>query len=230
VHHVEEGSNIDLMLHTGGGDIDAAEKLVNVLRKRVASKGRFRVIVPDFAKSAGTLMAIGADTIIMSDTSELGPIDPQIALADANGNRVAHSVNNFLDAYKEHSTALRQNSNDHVARMMLDKMDPGTIKLFESVRERSRGLAEQLLKTGMLQDKGNFTAAATKLINTEIWRTHGQVIDWSAAEEMKLDVLYLSPNDERWKRYWRLYCLQRLSLTSDGEKLYESDLVSLTAS
>jgi ClpP class serine protease len=46
------------MLHTGGGDIDAAEKLMAMIRKTV-STGGVRVIVPDSTKSAGTLMALG---------------------------------------------------------------------------------------------------------------------------------------------------------------------------
>ena len=72
LHNVKRDSDLDLMLHTGGGDIDAAEKLISIVRTRVGT-GRLRVIVPDFAKSAGTLMTLGADQIVMSDTSELGP-------------------------------------------------------------------------------------------------------------------------------------------------------------
>lgn len=229
VHNVRRGSNIDLLLHTGGGDIDAAEKLINLLRDWVQEenvRGRLRVIVPDYAKSAGTLMAIGADTIVMSDTSELGPIDPQIVLADANGNRVAHSVKSYLDAYREHSETLRKNPDDPVAKLMLEKLDPGTLKLFEAVNRRSQRLAEDQLRTGMLQEKGNFTSVAAKLIDTDHWLTHGKVINRQAAEAMELDVKYLPPTEESWRRYWRLYCLQRLSL-NDGGKLFESEHVSL---
>lgn len=228
VHNVRRGANIDLMLHTGGGDIDAAEKLITLLRDWVEG-GILRIIVPDFAKSAGTLMAIGADNIIMSDTSELGPIDPQIVLADANGNRVAHSVKSYLDAYREHASMLRNNPSDPVARMMLDKLDPGTLKLFDAVLRRSQRLAEDQLKKGMLRNKGNYTTVAAKLIDTDHWLTHGKVINRQAAEEMELDVLYRSPTETSWRRYWQLYCLQRLSL-SDGGKLFESAYVSLAVS
>ena len=82
LHNIEVGSDIDLLLHTGGGDIDAAEKLISMVRQRVGT-GTLRAIVPDYAKSAGTLMVLGTDVVLMSDTSELGPIDPQIVLADA---------------------------------------------------------------------------------------------------------------------------------------------------
>ena len=54
LHNVQPGASVDLMLHTFGGDIDAAEKLISMLRAAVASTASLRVIVPDVAKSAGT--------------------------------------------------------------------------------------------------------------------------------------------------------------------------------
>ena len=74
LHHVTPGSDLDLLLHTGGGDVDAAEKLINLVRTTVG-EATLRVIVPDYAKSAGTLIALGANVILMSDSSELGPIE-----------------------------------------------------------------------------------------------------------------------------------------------------------
>src|SRR5258708_35964018 len=54
LHNVPKDRNIDLLLHTPGGDMDAAEKLISLVRIKVG-KGRLRVIVPDFAKSSGSL-------------------------------------------------------------------------------------------------------------------------------------------------------------------------------
>src|SRR5438046_8932585 len=80
LHNVSPNKDLDFLLHTGGADIDAAEKLITMIRNKVGT-AQLRIIVPDFAKSAGTLMVLGADYIVMSDTSELGPIDPQIIRA-----------------------------------------------------------------------------------------------------------------------------------------------------
>ena len=88
LHNARKGEPIDLMLHTPGGDVDAAEKLITLVRSQVGEEGQLRVIVPDFAKSAGTLISLGATTILMSDCSELGPIDPQISLKDIDGKRL----------------------------------------------------------------------------------------------------------------------------------------------
>lgn len=64
LHNVVPGSAIDLLLHSPGGNIDAAEKLIALIRKR-AGKAQVRVVIPDYAKSAATLMALGADAILM---------------------------------------------------------------------------------------------------------------------------------------------------------------------
>ena len=79
LHNVPHGKNLDLLLHTKGGNIDAAEKLIRMARSKVG-EAEFRIIVPEFAKSAGTLMVLGADCVVMSDMSELGPNRPADAL------------------------------------------------------------------------------------------------------------------------------------------------------
>lgn len=82
---VVPGVRITLLLESPGGDVDAAEKMVHVLREACAplagSAGDLEVVVPNGAKSAATLVALGADRILMSDSSELGPIDPQLQVS-----------------------------------------------------------------------------------------------------------------------------------------------------
>jgi hypothetical protein len=227
LHNLTPGEDLDLLLHTGGGDIDAAEKLISMIHNRVGD-AELRIVVPDFAKSAGTLMAIGADVILMSDTSELGPIDPQIVLRDDHGNRIVHSVQSYLDAYITHSEALAANPDDAVAKVMLAKLDPATVKLFEAWRDRARGFAEAQLKVGMFRNSiGNFTKIAAELTDTKKWLSHGQPIGWQDASQMGLIVEFLEPTSQPWQAYWQLYCHQRLAV-KDTEKLFESDYASLT--
>lgn len=226
LHNLPRGGNLDLLLHTGGGDIDAAEKLVAMVRTTVGD-GRFRVIVPDFAKSAGTLIALGADRIIMSDSSELGPIDPQVLLDDGHGGRRWHSVLSYLDAYREHSVALKANPDDVVAQMMLGKFQPATVKLFEAVKKRAKQVAEKHLQRWMFKTvPGNWTGIPAELMNLEKYPSHGQMIDAEDANQMGLLVTSLLPTSEQWRAYWNLYCLQRLAV-KDSEKLFESGLASL---
>lgn len=85
-----ETKEIDLLINTPGGYVDACEKFITVLRNRL---NNYRVIVPSMAKSCGTVIAISSSNIILGVNSELGPIDPQfggipcdIIASDPNGD------------------------------------------------------------------------------------------------------------------------------------------------
>ncbi|MBN8279145.1 MAG: hypothetical protein J0M16_00870 [Gammaproteobacteria bacterium] len=226
LHNIPPDKNVDLLLHTVGGDIDAAEKLISIVRTSVG-QGQLRVIVPDFAKSAGTLMAIAADKIVMSDSSELGPIDPQITLNDGRGNAIQHSVMSYLEAYRVHSEALRKNPTDIVAATMLSKLDPATVNLFDAARQRAQKLAEDHLNRWMFHEKKTtYTKVAAELMNTSKWLTHGQMIGYQSAKSLELEVHYLKPTSEEWREYWGLYCQQRIAIR-DHQKLFESEYASL---
>lgn len=66
---------IDLILHTPGGLVLAAEQIAKALAER---KGKVTVFIPHYAMSGGTLIALAADAIVMDRNAVLGPVDPQI--------------------------------------------------------------------------------------------------------------------------------------------------------
>ena len=66
---------IDMILHTPGGLVLAAEQIAKAL---VEHKGKVTVFVPHYAMSGGTLIALAADEIVMDANAVLGPVDPQI--------------------------------------------------------------------------------------------------------------------------------------------------------
>ncbi|WP_457599805.1 SDH family Clp fold serine proteinase [Hydrogenivirga sp.] len=79
---------IDFIIHTPGGLALAATQIANALAKH---KAPVRVIVPHYAMSGGTLIALSADEIIMDENAVLGPVDPQI------GQMPAASILKVLD-------------------------------------------------------------------------------------------------------------------------------------
>ncbi len=79
---------IDLILHTPGGLVLAAEQIANALCRRTA---KVTVFVPHYAMSGGTLIALAADEIVMDPNAVLGPVDPQV------GNFPAVSILSVLD-------------------------------------------------------------------------------------------------------------------------------------
>ena len=225
LHRVGDGEDIELLLHTPGGDIDTADRLIHMIREKVGD-ATFRIVVPHLAKSAGTLMVLGADAVVMSDTSELGPIDPQVLIPDSTGTLRWAAAQSYLDAYKTHSEALRDNPEDLPSEIMFRKLDPVVRQRCVAAKRRSRSLAEDLLKRGMFREGGNWTATADRLIDTEEWQAHSQGISMYDATDIGLRVHRINPQDDLWQKYWRLYCLQRLAI-GDNEKLFESDYVSL---
>jgi ClpP class serine protease len=66
---------IDLILHTPGGLVLAAEQIARAL---LDHKGKVTVFVPHYAMSGGTLIAMAADEIVMDPNAVLGPVDPQL--------------------------------------------------------------------------------------------------------------------------------------------------------
>lgn len=90
---------IDLFIYTRGGDVLTPWRLVHLIREYTR---RFAVLVPFRAYSAGTLISLGADEIIMGKMGELGPIDPSVINAfnpqDPN-NPAARVPVNIEDVY-----------------------------------------------------------------------------------------------------------------------------------
>ncbi|PMQ02492.1 MAG: hypothetical protein CBR30_02310 [Dictyoglomus sp. NZ13-RE01] len=70
-----EDMPIDLVLHTPGGLVLAAEQIAHALSQH---KGKVTVFVPHYAMSGGTFIALAADEIVMDENAVLGPVDPQL--------------------------------------------------------------------------------------------------------------------------------------------------------
>jgi ClpP class serine protease len=66
---------LDLVLHTPGGLVLAAEQIACALGRH---EGKVTVFVPHYAMSGGTLVAMAADEIVMDPNAVLGPVDPQV--------------------------------------------------------------------------------------------------------------------------------------------------------
>lgn len=78
---ISGAEQINVLIHSPGGDGTVIEKMVDMCRAHLAGDNKkLRVIVPNVAKSAATLFALGADEILMGYLSELGPIDPQVPI------------------------------------------------------------------------------------------------------------------------------------------------------
>ncbi|MDR3621575.1 MAG: hypothetical protein P4L85_19645 [Paludisphaera borealis] len=84
----KQRKDILFCLSTFGGSPDEAFRIAKCIQHHY-QKGKFRLFVSSRCKSAGTLLALGADEIIMSPEAELGPLDVQILKPDEFGERTS---------------------------------------------------------------------------------------------------------------------------------------------
>lgn len=76
VYKLDKSKGLDLILHTPGGDIAATESIIDYLHS--IFNGDIRAIIPQMAMSAGSMIALSCNSIVMGKQSCLGPIDPQL--------------------------------------------------------------------------------------------------------------------------------------------------------
>lgn len=219
-----------LMINSLGGDANAAEKLLTMCRQRFTKS--FNVIVPDYAKSAATMIALGSDKILMGYLAELGPIDPQLRTAPIPGPGIP--ARSFIDGLE----LIRRNvtqKGDPVQMYfpMLTQIRPEIVARCQSAIEGSRKFAEKWLKQYMLKkDPDQARKVARWLSEGKRYKSHGKVIDFKEAHDvLKLNVERIDPNSDLWTDVWELYCRSIAYLQQrqrqGAAKLFESESVSL---
>lgn len=160
----QRNKDILLILRNGGGPITPAYQIAKILKS--LSNARFVVGVPREAKSAATLIALGADEIHMGLLGELGPIDPQI------GNLPALGVKRALETLA--SLAQSPGSSEMFANYLARTVRIDQIGYYERVAESAVQYAERLLRSKpALVKRANDIA---KLLVYE-YKDHGFVID-----------------------------------------------------
>jgi ClpP class serine protease len=75
IHLTDAGVPLDIVLHTPGGLVLAALQIARAIHNH---KGQVTAFIPHYAMSGGTLIALAADQIVMSEDAVLGPVDPQL--------------------------------------------------------------------------------------------------------------------------------------------------------
>lgn len=85
---------LDVVLESPGGDLDFAIKLYKMLRVHCKT---LTVVVPFWAKSAASLVALSADSVLLTPYGELGPIDAQVEDPETGEYVPAHSIGRAID-------------------------------------------------------------------------------------------------------------------------------------
>ncbi|MFN3242053.1 MAG: SDH family Clp fold serine proteinase [Planctomycetota bacterium] len=134
-----------IMLTTNGGLVEIAERIVKTVRHHY---DRVRFIIPDRAMSAGTILAMSGDAILMDYYSCLGPIDPQVPNAD--GNYVP--ALSYLEQYERLRQLSLNGQLTTVDAQMMQKMDLAELHRYELQRDLSVKLIQDWLVAYKLRD------------------------------------------------------------------------------
>lgn len=167
-----------LILQNLGGSIEAGY-LISKTCKRLAND-KFIVAVPRKAKSAATLLALGADEVHMGLMSELGPIDPQFGGFPALGMKNALAI--LADLACKHPGAAPM-----LGEYLQSKLDLRILGYFERINDSAIQYAERLLAGKTLPSGQSPKSLADHFVNH--YKDHGFVIDFDESKELLGDVV-----------------------------------------
>lgn len=191
INGLNRSKGLDLVLHTPGGSIATTESIVNYLRAMFGTN--IRVIVPQLAMSAGTMIACSAYEIIMGKHSSLGPIDPQFNGIPTHG------------IIEEFETAKREVGKDPrvipIWQTILSKYTPSLIGECYKAIEWSEELVAEWLKTGMFKDHPEKETLVNRIIKElgdhALTKSHGRQIPIDTArDKIGLNILSLEDDQE----------------------------------
>lgn len=190
-------SGLTLVLSSPGGSGVSAERIINVCR--VYSNNNFEVIVPGMAKSAATMICLGAQSITMSDTSELDPIDPQVFVT-SDGRESYMPANVVIESYEKLlQEAVATQGRVEPYLQLLSRYDPSEIRQFKEAQALGEDIAKRALQTGMMKAKGNQVGGAVRFFSDPArMKTHERPIFWKEAQKAGLTINHVGNRDELW--------------------------------
>jgi len=195
-----------LVLSSPGGSGLAAERIINLCRSYGGTQG-YTVVVPGKAKSAATMICLGASKIIMGKTSELGTIDPQIVIEE--DKRVKwFSVFNIIKSYEElFKNAVNEKGNLQPYLQQLSNYDAREIAEYKSALSLSEDIAVKALQTGMLAGLSDdeIKGKIKSFLTPEEMKVHGRPIYAKDALNCGLRIETRNVNDDLWLRVYELY-------------------------
>lgn len=224
---------ITVILETHGGSGEVARDMVEILRERF---NRVDFLIPGMAKSAGTIMALGGDEIIMGPTSSLGPIDAQ--LFDNGKQYSADALLEGLDRIKDEVEKTGKLNQAYIP--FLQKLSPGEIEHARNALEFAKKTVREWLpkykfkdwhthsSTGKPVTEEEKVTRATEIADTlssqATWLTHGRSLRIPDLRALKIKILDFSEQPELNDAVMRYHVLLRMTFESGNVyKIFETD-------
>jgi membrane-bound ClpP family serine protease len=218
IYDADAAQDLHLLLVTPGGD---GETAVRLARSAQARCREFTVIVPDQAKSAGTILALGAHHILMGPVSDLGPIDPQIQIA--NGTLV--SAKDIIAAVDEATSRVQAAPETYALHAaLLADVTALMVQQARAALARTDDLLEEALRANKDRSNEEVDALRTSLAEPLITsaKSHGAVFGLDEALAAGLPVTPADPVSAQWQVIWRLWA----KYFAMSQRFYEGERAS----
>jgi len=225
-----KGKAVDVILETPGGSGEVAEDIVRMLWEKFESVS---FIVPGMAKSAGTIIVMSGDEILMDEDSSLGPIDAQVAFEGRQ-----FSAEAFLTGFEKIKKESEETKSLNRAYIpILQRLSPGDLQHAENTLGFARTLVARWLSEHKFKNwtshrthnagtpvtpeerQARADTIATELCNHSKWLVHGRSIKISDLRGLGLEITDYGEDPKLRDALKRFHVL--LSMFFSGTNIYK---------
>lgn len=189
VHKLDKTKGLDLILHTPGGNIAATESIVDYLRQFFGND--IRAIIPQIAMSAGTMMALSCNCIIMGKQSNIGPIDPQFGGMSCSG--IIEEFHKAIEDIKQNPESIP------IWQTIISKYHPSFLGDCEKAIKWSEEIVTNWLNTNMFHGENNGDVVAnivSALSSHSNTKNHSRHISKQECKNLGLKIVDLEDLDQ----------------------------------
>ena len=192
---------IDLFIKSTGGDGLAAWRIISILRAKAT---KINILIPDEALSAATILALGANKIVMGKYGCLGPIDPQITITKNDGsveNFAYEDLASFLNFSKNEVGLTEQEHIEKIFSKVCDQVNPMSLGFANRASSLAVEMGQKLLLTHMPESENIKAKEIATKLNKNFF-SHGHVLFRDEAEKIGLKIE--KPDDETESLMWQI--------------------------
>ncbi len=195
LHALPSGTNkLDLIVNSMGGDGLTSWRIISLIREKIGAKGHLSVLVPLYAYSAGTLMALGADDIYLHPFACLGPVDPQISVTTKEGQRkfAYEDLVAFAKFLNDEGKLTEQPHLANLLEPLVNEISPSILGASKRSSGQAVTMASRLLKMHMKDADAPKAEVIAEKLNKSFF-SHGHAVSRTEARELGLKVAELDP-------------------------------------
>lgn len=225
------GKKLDFIIETPGGSGEVAEDIVKLLRNKYDDVA---VIVSGWAKSAGTIIAMSGNEILMEPGSALGPIDAQLTWQGKTFS--AQALLDGLDKLKEEVEKTSVLNKAYIP--ILQGMSLGEVENARNSLSFAKVLVTEWLKEYKFKNWNNHKSSgnavtpeekearaneiAEKLCDHKLWKTHGRSLKIKDLKDMKIKITDYSKEAELYDAINRYSTLLQMTFATNIYKIIET--------